>query len=229
MDVDKIRIFDQNMDLISVFGLLSTICTIAMMLAGLPLCTQMMREGTQNVQLFPFVAFFTNCMLWSEYGLLKLDKAVIIVNMTGCVLEGLYILIYFRCTKNQAMVLQQLFGSFCVIFPSLVYAKFVAASLRSALSVLGAICVIASVVNFGSPLADIKRVLQTKSSESMSLLWCLIAAITAFQWTMYGYLKDDINLIIPNAIGVGLGAIQLSLIYKYKPKLLTSKISDITF
>ena len=94
------------------------------------------------------------------------------------------------------MVLQQLFGSFCVIFPSLVYAKFVAASLRSALSVLGAICVIASVVNFGSPLADIKRVLQTKSSESMSLLWCLIAAITAFQWTMYGYLKDDINLIV---------------------------------
>ncbi|XP_075240676.1 sugar transporter SWEET1-like isoform X2 [Convolutriloba macropyga] len=239
MDVDKIRrtavtitsslIFDQNMDLVNVFGLLATVCTIAMMLAGLPLCTQMMKEGTQNVQLFPFVAFFVNCMLWSEYGLLKLDMAVIIVNMTGCILEGLYILVYFRCTKNKMLVLHQVFGAFCIIFPSLVYAKFVASNLRKALSVLGMICIAASVVNFGSPLAAIKRVMQTKSTESMSLLWCLIAAVTAFQWTIYGYLRDDNNIIIPNAIGFGLGVFQLALIYRYKPKVvLPTKSSDVT-
>ena len=53
------------------------------------------------------------------------------------------------------LVLQQLFGAFCVIFPSLVYAKFVASNLRNALSVLGKICICACIVNFGSPLAAI--------------------------------------------------------------------------
>lgn len=218
MDVDKIRVFDQNMDLVNVFGLLATICTIGMMLAGLPLCTQMLKEGTQNVQLLPFVTFFVNCMLWSEYGLLKSDFALIVVNMTGCILEGLYIFVYFRCTKNKMLVLQQLFGAFCVIFPSLVYAKFVASNLRNALSVLGKICICACIVNFGSPLAAIKRVMQTKSSESMSLIWCLMATVTAFQWTIYGYLQDDQNITMPNVTGTVLGVIQLALIYRYRPK-----------
>ena len=63
--------------------------------------------------------------------------------------------LHFELYPFQMLVLQQLLGAFCVIFPSLVYAKFVASSLKRALSVLGIICIAASVVNFGSPLAAI--------------------------------------------------------------------------
>ncbi|XP_075240463.1 sugar transporter SWEET1-like [Convolutriloba macropyga] len=187
--------YEQSMEMVNFCGSVATLCTIAMMLAGLPLCVQMWQEGTQNVQLFPFVSFFVNCMLWSAYGLLKVDLAVITVNVTGSILEGLYILVYFRCTKDQMVVLQQLFGAFCIIFPSLIYANFIASSLSRAVSVLGVICTAACLVSYGAPLSDIKRVVQTKSAESMSLQWCLISTITALLWTIYGHLRHDSNII----------------------------------
>ena len=47
-----------------------------------------------------------------------------------------------------------------------------------------------------------KRVMQTKSSESMSLIWCLMATVTAFQWTIYGYLQDDQNITVSPSGGL---------------------------
>ena len=98
------------------------------------------------------------------------------------------------------VVLQQLFGAFCIIFPSLIYANFIASSLSRAVSVLGVICTAACLVSYGAPLSDIKRVVQTKSAESMSLQWCLISTITALLWTIYGHLRHDSNIIVSSFI-----------------------------
>jgi len=51
----------------------------------------------------------------------------------------------------------------------------------------------------------------------MSLPLCFMNFFVAGAWTYYGYLLWDLFIIVPNAIGTLLGAVQLALIFVYPP------------
>ena len=68
------------------------------------------------------------------------------------------------------------------------------------------------VVMFASPLAALKVVLQTKSSNAIPLPFTLAAVFNCFVWSATGILEmHDHNIYVPNLLGLALGLTQLSL------------------
>ena len=68
-----------------------------------------------------------------------------------------------------------------------------------------------SVIYIG-PLATVKLVIRTKDTSSMPLLLCLMGFVSSVTWTAYGAIRSDINVTLPNGIGVVFAALQLGLI-----------------
>ena len=65
---------------------------------------------------------------------------------------------------------------------------------------------------FASPLAALKTVLSTKSAASIPLPLSLATTINCFLWTVVGVFDmHEPNIIIPNAIGLIFGLLQLVL------------------
>jgi solute carrier family 50 protein (sugar transporter) len=88
------------------------------------------------------------------------------------------------------------------------------------INALGIFCNVVAVAFFASPLATMREVVQTKSTETMSLPLSVMAAITTFLWTSYGFLKKDVYIVMPNLLGFLLTCTQLALfaIYWSSPK-----------
>ncbi|KAJ7365894.1 hypothetical protein OS493_002620 [Desmophyllum pertusum] len=198
----------------------ATIATIGFFISGTITCNKMVKSGsTENVPLLPFVTTFLNCMMWASYGILKGDAALIPVNITGMFLQVLYILCFFFYCKSKHKE-----------FKSLLYAAFIAVVLylylmhyvteeTERVARLGFACIVFTVAMQASPLAVVAKVVRTKSTESMPFIFSFMMVFVSFLWLCYGMAVEDINIQVPNASGVLLGLMQLSLfcIYPSKP------------
>ncbi|MCO5580055.1 hypothetical protein L7F22_033921 [Adiantum nelumboides] len=69
---------------------------------------------------------------------------------------------------------------------------------------------------YAAPLAAMKNVIQTKSVESMPFLLSLCTLLNSCLWEVYGILKKDPFIIVPNALGVIFGIMQLALYAYYR-------------
>jgi solute carrier family 50 protein (sugar transporter) len=56
---------------------------------------------------------------------------------------------------------------------------------------IGLLASVLSIIMFGSPLASLRHVFKTKSTESLSFLLCLANFIVATEWYIYGLLIKD--------------------------------------
>lgn len=72
--------------------------------------------------------------------------------------------------------------------------------------------IVTSTVIYIGPLATVRLVIRTKDTSSMPLLLCLMGFVSSVTWTAYGALRADINVTLPNGIGVVFAALQLGLI-----------------
>ena len=81
---------------------------------------------------------------------------------------------------------------------------------------LGIVCGTICVIMFGSPLSTIKTVLETKSTESMPFLMCVMGFACSFSWMVYGSLINDYFVLIPNLGGFLVGSIQMLLFVAFR-------------
>ncbi|XP_071946929.1 sugar transporter SWEET1-like [Antedon mediterranea] len=198
------------MDRVHIVGLSATVSSIAFFLAGIPTCLKIRKQGsTKNIEIFPYIACSVSCIFWLKYGLLQHDVSVTRVNIIGVVFQWFYVLVFYLNTLEKSVVHQKFFYASCVVFPVLIYIKFMVRDHFSAVNRLGLICCTTSVITYGSPLASIKEVIRTKSTESMAFPLCLANFLVAVQWLYYGHLVMDIYLQVPNFFGSLLGLFQL--------------------
>lgn len=107
-----------------------------------------------------------------------------------------------------------------VVAPTLSKAK--------AASLVGTSAVAICLAMFASPLSALKTVVQKKSSDSIPLPLSLATAVNCYLWMMVGIFgMKDANIIIPNALGLLFGFIQLALIAIYPSKGGKSKDNDV--
>eukprot|EP00164_Ancoracysta_twista_P004276 GFYU01005760.1.p1 GENE.GFYU01005760.1~~GFYU01005760.1.p1 ORF type:complete len:119 (-),score=30.07 GFYU01005760.1:46-402(-) len=67
---------------------------------------------------------------------------------------------------------------------------------------------------YGSPLVVIKKVITSKSVESMPFLLSFTTTLLTASWFGYAITSEDVFVLIPNVAGVGLAVTQLVL-YSY--------------
>ncbi|XP_066218396.1 sugar transporter SWEET1 isoform X3 [Saccopteryx leptura] len=199
--------------------LLSGACvlfTLGMFSTGLSDLRHMrMTRRVDNVQFLPFLTTDVNNLSWLSYGILKGDGTLIVVNTVGAVLQTLYISVYLHyCPRKRAVLLQTAtllgvlllgFGYFWLLVPNI----------EARLQQLGLFCSVFTISMYLSPLTDLAKVIQTKSTQSLSFSLTIATLLTSASWTLYGFQLRDPYIMVPNFPGILTSFIRLWLFWKY--------------
>ncbi|EYC02816.1 hypothetical protein Y032_0098g3138 [Ancylostoma ceylanicum] len=204
----------------------SAICsTIGLFLCGLQICSRIRQRGTtEGTGSGPFLITFISCAFWLQYGVLKQDNVVILVNVVGFMLQSCYLLYYYSMTRHPRL-LRKVITAELVAIGLMLYAVNYAELKDNGREPLGVICVLLNIASIGAPLIQIGEVIRTKNSESMPLPLCLACFAVSLQWLCYGILVKDFFIQAPNYVATLLSTIQLSLfvIYPRRPTFVQLK------
>eukprot|EP00117_Sycon_ciliatum_P003186 scpid84739/ scgid8087/ Sugar transporter SWEET1; RAG1-activating protein 1; Solute carrier family 50 member 1 len=174
------------------------------------------QKSTGNVSPFPFIATILNCIFWLAYGMLQNDALIWEVNIVGLTMQTIYVLFFIYYAEHRNFVIRMLVA--CGGCSSaIVYIMFYVSITRPVMAAtwLGFICNGLTIIMFASPLSTLPEVMRTKSTASMSVFLTVATFICAVAWTAYGYVVDDIFLIVPNGVGCFLGGFQCMLFCVY--------------
>ncbi|XP_032458243.1 sugar transporter SWEET1 isoform X4 [Phocoena sinus] len=152
---------------------------------------------------------------WLSYGALKGNWTLIVVNAVGAVLQTLYILVYLHyCHRKHAVLLQTAtllgvlvlgFGYFWLLVPDT----------ETRLQQLGLFCSVFTISMYLSPLADLAKVIRTKSTQRLSFSLTIATLLTSASWTFYGFRLKDPYIVVPNLPGILTSFIRFWLFWKY--------------
>lgn len=85
--------------------------------------------------------------------------------------------------------------------------------------VFGYVGIVGTLSFYSSPLATIRHVIRTKSASSIPIALCSAGTINNAIWTAYCVAANEIFLLVPNAICAVIGAAQVLLYIKYRPRV----------
>jgi len=187
-----------------------------------PICKIIRRKSIKNISCFPFLAIFTNCSIWTRYGLLIQDIIVTSSNTFGAASGFLYIAIYFyfadssrtrlwiiKCFASSLVILGVVAVGIPFLFPDHL------ATVRLFVGICGDTT---SVIMRASPLIVIKKVITYKSTKHLSFFMAFAMTFHGFSWIIYSWFifpVPDIFILIPNVLGFLAGGTQLLLFAVY--------------
>ncbi|XP_076821711.1 sugar transporter SWEET1-like [Clavelina lepadiformis] len=197
----------------------ATVTTILMYLTGWQVISKVIRrKSTQGLLVHPFIACFVSCTLWTKYGMLTDDNTMFYVNVIGSVFEGFYVALFYFYTKSKNTVAPPVTVLLIFLFAVLAYTKYVTIEGEKAIYHQGMICSSFNIVNYAAPLSAAASVIRKKSTENISFLLSLVYFLMALEWFIYGYMRIDLFVEVPNLIGIFFGAFQLSLFFFFPSK-----------
>lgn len=168
----------------------------------------LLHQSTHEKSGIPFLCLFANSYIWATYAFMKGLHAVLVPNISGCI-AGLYCISIYQLFVEVTPTL-----NYCAT--SLLIFITVALTACNMLDIIGHLAMVMSVALMGSPLVEMKDVLLTRSSASMSLFTTLSTFCNALAWLLYGLIEArDSLIIIPNFIGIILAILQFILIVIY--------------
>ncbi|CAP35819.2 Protein CBR-SWT-4 [Caenorhabditis briggsae] len=162
-----------------------------------------------------YIPAFLSCGLFIQYGLLKDDDIITYTNGIGCFLQGCYLLYFYFMTRNKRFLNKVIAIELCIIGIVVYWVQHSANSHVTKQTYVGNYCIFLNICSVAAPLFDIGKVVRNKSSESLPLPLCIACFVVCFQWMFYGYIVDDIVILVPNVIATVISILQLSLFVIY--------------
>uniref|UniRef100_A0A5F9D9E7 Sugar transporter SWEET1 n=1 Tax=Oryctolagus cuniculus TaxID=9986 RepID=A0A5F9D9E7_RABIT len=80
---------------------------------------------------------------------------------------------------------------------------------------LGLFCSVFTISMYVSPLADLAKVIQTKSTKRLSFSLTIATLLTSASWSFYGFRLRDPYIMVPNLPGILTSFIRFWLFWKY--------------
>jgi solute carrier family 50 protein (sugar transporter) len=203
----------------SICGRIAPVASIVVFLAPFPTIQQIKRDrSVGNLPLLPYSSMASSAFLWSTYGILKSEPNIWVTNLLGLVFASYYFFQFVQFAPKSSPTLPgsveqhvQGFGAI-VITASLL----VVSGLSIAIHIIGMAAVVLCLAMFGSPLAALKVVVQSKSSDAIPLPFTLASVVNCFAWTVYGlFSMNDPNIYITNGLGLFFTLAQLALKFIY--------------
>ncbi|XP_015274613.1 PREDICTED: LOW QUALITY PROTEIN: sugar transporter SWEET1 [Gekko japonicus] len=207
----------------AVLQLLSVAClafTLGMFGTGLSDLRQMFAtQSVENIQFLPFLTTDVNNLSWLSYGFLKGDWTLIIVNAIGAALQTLYILVYFYFSPEKRAVLLKTTGLLAVLLLGYCYFNLLVPDVSTRLARLGLFCSLFTITMYLSPLADLAKIIRTRSTQCISSHFPLTVTtfLASASWTLYGLLLQDLYIAIPNIPGIVTSIIRFWLFWHFPP------------
>lgn len=153
---------------------------------------------------------------------------------TGEAFAIAYLGVYYCYTTERAAVRRRVLQLFAALLLVTLYAVsgdyalgITHQSKHSASVVVGYIAVTVCMLLFASPLATLRRVLQTKSAASIPILMCVVGAVGNSLWVTYGAMIGDVFMWLSNVVCVALGVVQIIVYVIYNPKHQVANASTI--
>ena len=161
------------------------------------------------------ICSFLNCVLWAMYGLLKDRFLQYAPNGLGGSITLIWITIYLIYLADKKILFALLYNCSLiagVIGLSLLFYFVIDAELT------GKIVLIFNVLMYAAPGEKMYTVCKTGNYQLIPIWSTIGAAACSGCWLIYGLYVGDINVTIPNVLGVICSIIQLIVYWIYKKK-----------
>ena len=226
------------LEVISVCATAASVC-----LSGSPVITMMNIRKAHSIgpmTITFFCAMFLCSNVWAMYGVMTKALPVIICNALGCAVAAYCILTFLtvarieeksghalQCTTYHAALMAAVVAAAAVtgvLVLVLVLLNFVSLGLVSQLNgIMGGFC---SVFMLSSPLGMAKDIIKNKNAESLQPVTVVFATLNSVLWTLYGVLKLDVYIALPNTLCTLACFFQVFLLLRYgrhPPAVVTTK------
>ncbi|KYO27552.1 sugar transporter SWEET1 [Alligator mississippiensis] len=197
-----------------------TACSLAMFATGLSDLRQMvMTRSVEHIQFLPFLTTDVNNLSWLSYGCLKQDWTLIAVNTVGATLQTLYILVYFYFSPEKRRVLLWSLALLGLLVLGYCYFSLLVLDLDTRLTRLGLFCSTFTISMYLSPLADLAKIIRTRSTRCLSFPLTVATFLASTSWTLYGLQLHDLYIMVPNVPGIVTSLLRFWLFWQYPPSL----------
>ncbi|KAL9655647.1 hypothetical protein ABK040_002310 [Willaertia magna] len=169
----------------------------------------------ENLSVFPYLSMNVNCLIWVTYAIIVNDTTLTITNGYGFVISCYFCWMYYKLTDKKEDFISKCSVALLIYMLALGFVLFIAPT-HQVTNYLGTIAATGSVIMFGSPLINLKQVIEKKNAESIDLLVAIANTSCAFTWLLYGYLLSISAIYIPNFLGFCLGIVQLFLKFIFR-------------
>ena len=193
-------------------GLAAPLALIAVFMAPFPTMLQIRRDrSVGDYPLLPYSSMIASTFVWVAYGILKAESKIWFPNSVGLAFGIVYFLNFMQYSPPKSSTLpgtvsQHMLGASAMIVLCLAMSAFAGAPMVGNLGVL--LCVFM----FGSPLAALKEVLQTRSAKAIPLPFTLASVLNCFLWSVTGLFDmHDYAIYVPNLLGLSFGLAQVAL------------------
>ncbi|XP_015681543.1 sugar transporter SWEET1 [Protobothrops mucrosquamatus] len=172
-------------------------------------------RNVENIQFLPFLTTDVNNLGWLSYGSLKGDWTLIVVNAVGATLQTLYILVYFVFSSEKLAVLRKTTALLAVLLFGYAYFSLMVPDPVTRLAQLGLFCSLFTITMYLSPLADLIKIVKSRSTRCLSFPLTVTTFLASASWTFYGLLLDDLYIAIPNVPGIATSLVRFWLFWRY--------------
>ncbi|XP_051922187.1 sugar transporter SWEET1 [Hippocampus zosterae] len=204
------------MDLLYLLSWACIVFTLGMFSTGLVDLKKMQTsKSTDNIQFLPFLTTCANNLGWFYYGMLKTDQTLIVVNLIGALLQALYILVYFKYTKQKRKILFQIVAIGAVVTSAGMYFMLFLPPGDIQLNQLGLVCSVATVGVYLSPLVDLMAIVQSGDVQCLSFPLTVATFLTSTSWFFYGLQLNDYYILVPNLPGILTSVIRFYLFWRF--------------
>ncbi|XP_020847656.1 sugar transporter SWEET1 isoform X4 [Phascolarctos cinereus] len=120
---------------------------------------------------------------------------------------------HHRCQRTVLLQTAALLG---VLLLGYSYFQLLVPDWTSRLRQLGLFCSIFTISMYLSPLADLVKIIQTKSTQCLSFSLTVATLLASASWTLYGFRLGDLYIMVPNIPGILTSLICLGLFWQYR-------------
>ncbi|CAN1230359.1 Bidirectional sugar transporter SWEET2a, partial [Linum grandiflorum] len=180
--------------------LAGNLCAFVLFVSPIPTFRRIIRnKSTEQFSGLPYIYSLFNCLICCWYGLPFISPNIILVattNSFGAIFQFVYLAIFIAYTdRTNKLKMSALLGAVLTIFAAIAYG-----SLRF----------------LDSETRQLNLVIKTRSVEYMPFFLSFATFLMSVSFSVYGLLKADVFIYVPNGIGTVLGVVQLALYYYYR-------------
>uniref|UniRef100_UPI00398E7FAC sugar transporter SWEET1-like n=1 Tax=Pristiophorus japonicus TaxID=55135 RepID=UPI00398E7FAC len=174
-------------------------------------------KSTDNIQFLPFLTTAINNLGWLYYGQLKGDWTLITVNSIGVTLQICYILAFLYFTTEKFSSVAKVAFTAGALGTLCLYFGMVVPDPERRLNQLGLLCSGFTISMYLSPLADLAKIIRTRSTKCLSFSLTVATILTSASWTLYGLQLSDYYIVVPNVPGIVTSLIRFWLFWSFAP------------
>ena len=170
---------------------------------------------------------YISSIVWLIYGYEIKIKQIMVCYSVGALISFIFMWIYLvfmgKKKMNQALI-------FAILLSVLTFGIYIVLEIIiNDNKILGEVCFIVCSLSYISPTQLIIKVLNSKDYKLIPIYSAILSAIGYGSWTIFGLLKFNATIIIPNLVGLSFSLAQIILYRVYKNKrALTEELGNIS-